>query len=113
MYRQVELDRTGLGELATGEGFDGPAAYVARMEEAGTHNEGGTIASINKLQVRGDRAVVSGCLRSSMLEMNEAKVPAELPEVFVRTREVLVREGPDWRVAEATVLGVGKACTYR
>lgn len=113
MYREVTVDPERLAELATGRGFDRPAAYVARMKKAKTHNEGGNISSITSVTVNGNTAEVVGCLRSTMLEQDAQGVPVELPEVFVEFRDTLKREGPDWRVQEHRTVSSGTPCRYR
>lgn len=100
MYTEVEVDRTTFGELARGQAFDGPTAYVEQMQKAGTRNEGGTIASITELKVDGTKAVVRSCIRTTLLEVNESGAPAEMPEPFLESRDTLEQEGPDWRVVK-------------
>lgn len=113
MYREVSVDQERLSELAFGAGFDSPVAYVDRMKRANTHNEGGNISSITSVTVTGDSAVVLGCLRSTMVEVDANGRPVELPEVFVVFRDTLTREGPDWRLSKHRTVSTGTACTYR
>jgi len=114
MYDEAELDRTRFGELARGEAFDGPASYVERMQKAGTHNDGGTIAAIQKLKVDGDKAVVTSCIHSTLVEVDGKGRALEMPNPFLVTRETLEKEGPDWRVVKhESGEKKGSRCTYR
>lgn len=113
MYTEVELDRSRLGELARGEAFDGPASYVESMQKNKTRNEGGTIASIQKIKVDGTTAVVKSCIRTSLLEVTDKGAPVELPEPYLVTRETLEQEGPDWRVVKHESGEQVATCEYR
>lgn len=113
MYTEVTIDRTAFGELAQEQAYDGPVSYVEQMENAGNANQGGSIASVEKVRVQGDRAVVTGCQRTQMIEMTADGVPAEMPVPYVRTRETLERQLDSWIVVEHVVLSNGARCTYR
>lgn len=113
MYTDVTLERTAFGELAQGQAYEGPVAYVERMQNSGNANQGGSIASVEKVRVQGDRATVRGCQRTQMVEMTAEGVPAELPVPYVRTRETLERQLDSWVVVKHVVLSNGAPCTYR
>lgn len=111
-YTTVEIDRDRLAELATGEAFSNPVAYVDQMKSAKTHNEGGSIAGITDINMDGDSAEVSSCIRSSLIEVNKKGVPVETLTPFITSKETLKKEGPAWRVVEHAVEPSG-ACKFR
>lgn len=112
-YQEPAIDRDRLAELAKDEGFTGPEEYVARMQQAKTHNVGGMIAGITSMKVTGDSAQVNSCMRSTLVEVNKKGVPVETPEVFLQTKETLEKEGPTWRVSEVSVLSTQSKCEFR
>ena len=113
MLREVDVDRTLLGSLARGDGFDLPVRYVEQMQAAGTHNRGGTIASVHRVTVTGEKAVVEGCLRSTMIEVDQKQRPVEAMERFLRVRDTLEKNGPEWRVVGRENFDIGQDCRYR
>lgn len=113
MYREVDVDRALLSELATDLGFSGPTGYVEKMRTAGTHNEGGTIGTIQTITVDGDSAKVQSCLRSTLAEVTEQGVPVEVPPGFLRTQETFERTAGTWKVTRFDVLESGVPCEHR
>lgn len=113
MYTRVEVDRDAFARLARGDAFSGPVGYVERMRASGTSNRGGSIASVEKVAVTGDTAVVTGCQRSDLVEQDADGNAVEAPTLFVRTRESLQRQGDRWIVVEHDVLSTMTECDYR
>lgn len=113
MYREVDVDRALLSELATDLGFSGPAGYVERMSRAGNHNEGGTIGTIQTIAVDGDGAKVQSCLRSTLAEVTAQGVPIEAAPGFLRTQETFERTAGTWKVTRFDVLESGVPCEHR
>lgn len=114
MYSEVSVDRTVFDELARGQAYKGPVAYVERLESSGNRNQGGSIASVEKLTVSKDRAVVTGCQRTGLIEVDAEGVPAELPTPFVRTKETFERDASGWVVVGHQVISTTlTTCSYR
>ena len=113
MYSEVSVDRTAFGELARQQAYEGPLAYVERMDSLDHRNQGGSIASVEKVTVTQDRAVVAGCQRSDLIEVDAKGTPAELPTPFVRTKETLERAETGWVVVGHEVVSTTSPCSYR
>src|SRR5690606_34940237 len=103
----------GFGDIARGEAFDGPAAYVEKMQGRSTRNQGGTIASVADVEVKGDRAVVKGCVRSNLIEVDADGRPTEFPTPLISSQETFERTADGWVVVRHEVLPNSKPCSYR
>lgn len=113
MIRDVDVNRPLLEKLARGEGITAPVAYVDQMRAAGTHNVGGTIASIKSVAIRDGEIAVYGCLRSTMIEVDADGRPVEPLENFVGVLDTLVRQGSTWVVERRHNTSIGERCRYR
>lgn len=112
-YTTATLDRDRLAELATREGFDGPAGYVSKLQENKYRNVGGAIAGIQSIKMNGNKAEVLSCIRTSLIEFDSSDVAVEPLTPYIQTHEYLEKEGPDWRVTRQTVPAEGEVCEFR
>lgn len=87
-----------LQQLAVGGGIDGPHQYAARLVERGVRLEGGMVATLQDVEVNGNRAVVEGCLHSSMREVDAQGEPLEELVPWFRATHSLVLAGGVWLV---------------
>lgn len=88
----------GLRRVAVGGGIDGPQQYAAQLVERGVRLEGGMVATLQDVEVTGNRAVVEGCLHSSMVEVNADGAPLEELVPWFRATNSLVFDGEAWLV---------------
>lgn len=113
MYETTEVDRDELYSLASGTGASGPVDYVESMRKQKVHQSGGAIAAITDIKVTGRQAVVQSCFRNTALNVNDKDVPVEQLMPYFQMKEILRKEGPDWRVSRTITVAENKECTYR
>lgn len=113
MYRDGEADRDRLYALADGRAATGPLDYLRRMVSRGETQSGGVIAAVSRIRIDGDRAVLQGCFRDGTVTLARNGNPAETGLSYFTTEDVLLREGPDWRVVESTSTSENRKCEYR
>lgn len=113
MYRDVEADPDTLYSLAKDTAATGPLDYLEDFSSRDERQVGGSVAAATEVRVRGDEATVDGCFRNSALNVDRQGRPVELLTPFFTTREVLRREGPDWRVETSTTTSRNERCKFR
>lgn len=107
-----DLDEKVLGAMATGRAYDVPADYAKLLRARNHRNVGGTIASIERIKLTGDRAEVLGCLRTTMIEVDRKGMAVENPIAYVIRHDTLEKIGNRWVVVD-TYPGPNEACEYR
>lgn len=105
MYATLDVNEDYLYSIATDQGASGPLDYVADMRSRHTHEAGGLVAGINTVKVTGRRAVVQTCFRTTAHEVDRKGRDVEHVLPFLSMKEVLTKEGPDWRVSHSYNLG--------
>lgn len=113
MYSDAEADPGTLYSLAKDAAATGPLDYLASMQEREQHQVGGAIVAVTDVRTRGDRAVVESCFRNSALNVDATDTAVETLTPFFTTREVLRREGPDWRVESSETTSRNERCDFR
>lgn len=113
MYREVEADPDTLYSLAKDAAATGPLDYLEEFSSRGERLAGGSIVAASKVRVRGDEATVDSCFRNSSVNVDAQGKAVELLTPFFTTREVLRREGPDWRVETSTTTSRNERCRFR
>lgn len=113
MYREVVADPDTLYSLAKDTAATGPLDYLEEIESRGERQVGGNIGAVNRVRVRGDEATVDSCFRNTALNVDSDGRAVELLTPFFTTREVLRREGPDWRVETSTTTSRNERCRFR
>lgn len=108
MYSGPTVDRTRWGGVATDGAYDGPLDYAEKQVSQGHRHEGGLIAAATKVEVKGDEAVVTGCLRTTLTEVDGKGEPVEKIEPWRTTTDVLVRQDGRWRVSSFKVYTSGR-----
>lgn len=107
-----DLDEPVLRDLATGTAYDVPADYAKKLRAQEHRNVGGTIASIESIEVDGDMAKVLGCLRTTMIEVDQNGMAVESPIDYVIRHDTLEKTGNRWVVVD-TYPGPDGKCDYR
>lgn len=107
-----DLDEKALGDLATGRAYDVPADYAKLLRAQQHRNVGGTIASIESIELDGDQAKVLGCLRTTMIEVDQNGMAVENPIDYVIRHDTLAKTGNRWVVVD-TYPGPDGKCDYR
>ena len=87
-----------LRQLAVTGGVDGPQLYAEDLVERDVRLEGGMVATLREVEVKGNRATVGGCIHSSMLEVDAAGKPLEDLVPWFRATNSLVWDGQSWMV---------------
>ena len=95
--------------LARGQALHGPLRYAKELAEGDLRLGGGAIATLSKVDIADGKAVVRGCIRTSMLEVDAANNPVEkLDHPWLATEHTLQSDGVEWFVVEYKLEGVPK-----
>ncbi|MCL8025208.1 hypothetical protein [Nocardioides bruguierae] len=112
-FRTQRVDQGRVHELATGAAAAFVVSYSRELARQGHDQMGGAILGVRRVSVTGDRARVLTCFRNSAVDVDaRTRKPVEPAVAFAQTTDLLVREGPDWRVT-STTLTSNDPCEYR
>ena len=97
-----------LTRLANGPALEGPRAYALKLLDQNRRNVGGMVATLQEIEVDGRTAQISGCLLSSMYEVDAAGRPQEELHPWFRASQTLRRHGETWIVIDHDLVRSGK-----
>ncbi|GGD24099.1 hypothetical protein GCM10007231_24030 [Nocardioides daphniae] len=108
MYAGPDLDRGRWSEVATDQAFDSPLRYAEEQAAQGHRHTGGLVVAPTKVDVKGDEALVTGCVRTTLTEVDSAGKPVETVEPWRTSSDVLVYRGGQWRVSSFKIYTSGR-----
>src|SRR5690606_16974403 len=98
-----------LRDLANGPALAGPLRYAGEMAEKDLRLGGGMIATVLKIEVDDKSAVVHGCFRTNMVEVDTSDKPVEkLTKPWYETKHTLKKSGDRWYVVDHDLEGAPK-----
>lgn len=103
MYNEADPDPDRMYELSSGKAAEGPLDYANTLQDNKRHETGGLIAEVRTLKVSPKRAVVVSCMKNSSVMANKSGKRLEPLTPYYMFREILKKEGPDWRVHRTIV----------
>lgn len=98
-----------LSDLAQGRALGDSLAYAGDLDKDGLRLGGGMIATALEVKIADRKAVVRGCLRSTMLKVDAQDKPVvAMKNPWIESEHELVRSGEDWIVVEHELEGAPK-----
>lgn len=98
-----------LMDLAQGRALGDSLAYAGDLAADGHRLGGGMIATVLGVEVMDRKAVVRGCLRSTMVEVDAQDAPvAEMKNPWIESEHELSMAGDGWIVVEHEMEGAPK-----
>lgn len=98
-----------LRDLADGPALTGPLRYAGELAEKDLRMGGGMIATVLKIEVDDKSAVVHGCFRTNMVEVDTNDKPVEkLTKPWYETKHTLEKWGDHWHVVDHDLDGAPK-----
>ncbi len=110
MYAEAEVDRGAFSLLAKGRAYQDPVSYVDQLRSSDLRQQGGAVMHVEDVTVSGRSAEVVSCFWNQALNVNADGRPAESVLPFFQIRNVLTKQGPDWRVARSITISENQRC---
>ncbi|QCX28291.1 hypothetical protein [Nocardioides jishulii] len=108
MYAGPTIDRDRWSAVAVEQAYDGPLQYAEKQVSQGHRHQGGLIVAATEVEVKGDEAVVTGCVRTTLTEVDGEGVPVEKVAPWRTSSDVLVKVGSGWRVSSFRIYESGR-----
>lgn len=97
-----------LRDLAYGPALAGPLGYAGDMAEKDLRLGGGIIATVLEIEVDEEKAVIHGCIRTNMVEVDTSGKPVEkLTKPWLKTKHTLAKQDR-WLVVDHDLEGAPK-----
>lgn len=113
MYATADVDRDAFAAVARGPAYQGPLNYVAVLQRNDVRQKGGAIMGVEKLEVDGRTGEVVACFRNDAVNVDDRDRPAEPLMPFFVVRNIVQKQGPDWRVTRSITLSENARCEFR
>lgn len=101
-FHDVRIDRRELDKVASGEAADEVVSYVRYLRLGREHAQGDARLSINRVEVRGNNARLTGCLQNRSRNIDREGRPAEMIIPRFTVSGEFQRTLSGWRVANFT-----------